>query len=54
MGLTNANLTSLTQLNLGNNQLTDLSVLADVNLTWLRLSRNQISDISVLAHLKKT
>ena len=49
-----ANLTKLTQLHLGYNQLSDISPLANLTkLTQLGLWRNQVSDISPLANLTK-
>jgi len=43
-------LSNLTELNLWDNQLSDISPLKDLNLTELNLSGNQLSDIS---HMKK-
>ncbi|MHC4322485.1 MAG: leucine-rich repeat domain-containing protein, partial [Planctomycetota bacterium] len=49
-----ADLTSLTGLSLGKNQISDISALTSLtNLTLLRLHYNQISDISVLAGMTK-
>ena len=50
-----AGLTSLTQLNLEDNNISDVSVLAGLtNLKWLDLTKNAISDFSPLAGLAET